>query len=59
VTAAEAVERFSRVSADLATHHATISVGVAELDEDDILENLIARADEAMYRERDQGPAGT
>lgn len=49
----EAVERFSLVNADLtATREASITVGLAELEPDDAVEDLIARADEAMYRER-------
>jgi diguanylate cyclase (GGDEF)-like protein len=52
---AEATERFSLVSANLAaTCQASVTVGLAELEADDALEDLIARADEAMYRERQQ-----
>ena len=51
---AEAAQRFSLVNADLATSHAaSVTVGLAELEPDDTLEDLIARADEAMYLERD------
>ena len=51
----EAAKRFSRVNADLAaTHHASVSVGLAALGADDALQDLIARADEAMYSERQQ-----
>ena len=55
VTMAEAAERFSLVNSDLeATHQASVTVGFTELEADDALEDLIARADEAMYRERQQ-----
>ncbi len=55
VTMAEAAKRFSLVKADLAaTTQASITVGLTELDVDDTLEDLVARADEAMYRERQQ-----
>ncbi len=56
VTMAEATKRFSRVSADLAGTHqqGSVTVGLSELEEDDALEALIARADEAMYRKRQQ-----
>lgn len=55
VTMAEAAERFSLVNADLAAaHQASVTVGLAELEAEDALEDLIARADEAMYRERTQ-----
>lgn len=53
VTMAEAAKRFSLVNADLgAEHQASITVGLAELEADDALADLIARADEAMYGER-------
>ena len=56
VTRAEAAHRFSCVNADLATRsrQASVTVGLTELEADDALEDLIARADEAMYRERQQ-----
>jgi len=55
VTKAEAAKRFSLVNADLAAaHHASVTFGLAELEPDDSLDDLIARADEAMYREREQ-----
>lgn len=51
----EAVKRFLLIDADLsAAHQASISVGLAELKQDDSLEDLIERADEALYKERDQ-----
>lgn len=53
VTMAEAAKRFSLVNADLeAEHQASVTVGLAELEADDALADLIARADEAMYGER-------
>jgi diguanylate cyclase (GGDEF)-like protein len=53
VTAEEAAERFSLVNADLAaTRQTSITVGLAQLEADDDLDDLIARADEALYRER-------
>jgi len=47
-------------NADLtATRQASVTVGLAELEAEDALEDLVARADEAMYRERQQqGPSG-
>ena len=58
VTVAEAATRFSRVNAELAAAgQATIIVGLAQLDEDDVLEDLVARADQDLYRERpDRNP---
>ena len=55
VTIAEAAKRFSLINDDLAaTNQASVTVGLAELEADDALEDLIERADEAMYRERQQ-----
>lgn len=55
VTMDQAAERFSLVKANLkATQKASVTVGLTELKADDALEDLIARADEAMYRERRQ-----
>ncbi len=55
VTMAEAVKRFTLVNADLAAaHEASVTVGLTELEADDAVVDLIARADEAMYRERKQ-----
>ena len=54
-TVALAAQRFSVVNSDLAaTHQASVTVGLTELEPDDALEDLIERADEAMYRERQQ-----
>lgn len=48
-----AAKRFSLVNVDLlATQHASITVGFAELTADDSLEDLLARADANLYQER-------
>ena len=54
----DAAQRFLLVKADL-THNqqASVTVGLAELKEDDLLEDLIRRADEAMYIDRQQRPS--
>lgn len=53
VTLAEAAERFRLVNVDLASsRQASVTAGMAELRADDRLEDLIQRADEALYRER-------
>jgi diguanylate cyclase (GGDEF)-like protein len=53
VTMQGAAKRFSLVNADLAaTQQASLTVGLAELAADDALEDLIARADQALYSER-------
>lgn len=53
VTVAEAAKRFALVNADLAvSKYASISVGLTQLQQDDDLQNLIARADKAMYAQR-------
>ena len=50
---AEAANRFSLVNADLAaSHEASITFGLTELGPDDALDDIIGRADEAMYRHR-------
>ena len=55
LTMAQAAKRFSLVNADLAaTHRASVTVGLTELEPDDALEDLIARADEAMYSKRQE-----
>ena len=52
---AAAAERFELVKADLAaTQQASVTIGLAEVEADDALEELIARADEALYRERER-----
>jgi diguanylate cyclase (GGDEF)-like protein len=48
----EAAKRFVQVNEDLATQQASVTFGMTELKENDTLEDLIARADEAMYKER-------
>jgi diguanylate cyclase (GGDEF)-like protein len=53
VTMAEAAKRFSLVNADLAaTQKASVTVGLTELKGDDGVEELIGRADAAMYKAR-------
>lgn len=55
MTPAEVTTRFSLVNADLAVAQlSSISVGIAELRDDDLLEDLVLRADDAMYEQRDQ-----
>jgi diguanylate cyclase (GGDEF)-like protein len=51
----EAAQRLSLVNSDLAaTEQGSVTVGLTTLKADDALEDLIARADEAMYRARQQ-----
>ncbi len=58
-TKAEAANRFTLMNADLAeTQQASFSVGLAELEVDDALEVLIARADRALYKEKQPQSAG-
>ena len=53
VSLAEAAKRFTQVNADLAASlDASVTVGLTELGPDDTLDELIQRADEAMYRNR-------
>ena len=55
---AEAAERFVLVKADLATtQHASVTTGLAQVEADNALEELIVRADEALYRERRRAAA--
>lgn len=59
VTIAEATERFGLVNVELASsRQASVTAGLAELGADDRLEDLIQRADEALYRERRGRSAG-
>lgn len=52
-TMAEAAKRFSLVNADLeTTQKASVTVGLTELKGDDGVQELIGRADAAMYKER-------
>jgi diguanylate cyclase (GGDEF)-like protein len=53
---AETAKRFAIVDNDLRTHDASITVGLAELGEDDSLSQLIARADEELYAKRSLRP---
>lgn len=53
VTVADATARFALVNTDLAaSHQASVSVGFAELESGDVVDGLVARADEAMYAQR-------
>jgi diguanylate cyclase (GGDEF)-like protein len=55
LTMTQAAERFCLVNAHLAElDQASVSVGIAELYADDVPEDLIARADQAMYSQRRQ-----
>jgi len=59
MTMAQAAQRFSLVNAELTESQQTsVSVGLAELGVDDACEDLIARADRAMYstRKRSRSP---
>jgi diguanylate cyclase (GGDEF)-like protein len=47
-----AAARFSRVNESLASQHAGVTVGLAELEEGDSVDDLVARADQALRRER-------
>jgi len=55
-TVAEVVAVFGRIGAILASgpQQGSVSVGIAELLDDEDLEHLVARADTALYRFRDQ-----
>jgi diguanylate cyclase (GGDEF)-like protein len=58
LTIAEAAKRFLLIDTDLAdSHHVSVTAGLAELQSDDSVDDLIARADEALYRERGQHPS--
>ena len=50
---AEAAERFERINAELANDRSSITVGLAELKAGNSLVELIAEADEALYKERE------
>ena len=52
LTLAEAVKRFSLVNTDLGVSRAAISFGVSELTAYDTVDDLITRADAAMYEQR-------
>ena len=50
---ADAAKRCSRVNADLAaTRQASVTIGLAELQADNTLRDLVARADQALCKER-------
>ena len=54
LSVAQASRRFLLVRSDLArVEHASVTVGLAELRSDDSLEDLISRADAALYRKRE------
>lgn len=58
LTVEQAAERFRLVNAALAaTVQPSITVGLAELEEHETLEQLIARADDALYGARRQEPS--
>ena len=48
----EAVKRFALINADLVSTRGSITAGLAELQARDSLQDLIERADEAMYKAR-------
>ena len=53
----EVARRFAVINADLAeTQQASVTVGLAVLDEQDSLETLIDRADAALYKQRQERP---
>jgi diguanylate cyclase (GGDEF)-like protein len=54
MTIADAAERVAQITAALAEapERVTVTIGLAELQPDDSLEDLIARADAALYKER-------
>jgi diguanylate cyclase (GGDEF)-like protein len=55
LSAQDAASRFVRVNADLATHAgASVTVGLAQLEDGEPLSDLIMRADEQLYRERER-----
>ena len=53
---AGATERIALITAALAEgpEHGSVTVGLAQLQLDDSLERLVARADAALYHEREQ-----
>lgn len=52
LTRVEAIKRFKLVNSELAALKASVTVGITELEENDTLEDLIGRADKAMYEAR-------
>ena len=53
----EAAKRFVQVNATLETEHASVTVGLAELERDESLDGVIARADETLHRQRLRRPS--
>lgn len=53
----EIARRLTAVESDLGTRGASITVGLAELGEDDSLSHMIARADEELYEKRSLRPS--
>lgn len=57
LTIDEVADRFAQVNQDLAeTQKASVTVGLAQLEEGNSLAALMERADEALYRERGRRP---
>jgi diguanylate cyclase (GGDEF)-like protein len=56
LTVADAAKRFAAVSTALgeAPERGSVSIGLAELQPEDLPEELVARADAALYQERDR-----
>lgn len=52
VSLPQAAERFAAVNGKLEALNASITVGLAEMQADDSLENLVGRADRALYANR-------
>ena len=53
----EVAQRFAQINADLAkSQQASVTVGLAQLEEGDSLENLIDRADAELLKQRQQRP---
>jgi diguanylate cyclase (GGDEF)-like protein len=55
VSMAEAAKRFEAINEDLGkTDHGSITVGLAEMGPEETIPDLIARADQALYEQREQ-----
>jgi diguanylate cyclase (GGDEF)-like protein len=52
VTIAQAADRLAAVNAELSSRGASVTAGLAALEVDEPLENLIKRADDALYHDR-------
>jgi PleD family two-component response regulator len=50
----DAADRLAALNITLAetTEHASVTIGLAGMEADDSLQDLIARADEALYQQR-------